>query len=857
MPQRRKKFPPWWRRRLVLCGLAALAVAASAAPGSGVAMGRDLAHGRGLEIVSPPERRAGDVVPMSYRFRASGNGGTVVFASLTGFGDVAGMGVSADYLSQRTGTPGTNGWATHGLTPEQAYMTLGGHLFGGEPKYSEFSDDLSIGVLQAWSPLTDDPMTREVINLYRRSDMLDPGIGSFELLTACPLCVGPISILDRAKGPAIAGASSDLTHVIFESALNLAAGASGTTTKLYEWAGGQVRLAGVLPNGSGAPRSAAGRGVAVGVGGRTTSHPISDDGSHIFFTVGTRNNSVEGDLYLRIEGRTTVKLNMSERAVADAPRAATYADASADGSRAFFITREALTDDVALGGDPKLYMWARASTNETQTVAVSASAGSFVLGHAGVSTQPISFDASSAAVEAELASLPSIGRGNVEVTGGPGDATGSQPYEIEFHGDFAGVNVPQLTADGGGLSGVAATASVVTPEPVENLTFLNRDEEPSDISNTAEGVVGVGDDGRSVYFVATGQLVAGAPTLGTSAGLYLWRDGATEFIGRLSAFGGDKDVLFDGPAQSLAQKQTQVTPDGRHLLFTSGSGDGLLSVHGMADYDHGDCGGGEGCRQLYVYSADTRTLQCASCNPMARAATARAITRVLPPSIGGAQIATYLSRPFSDDGRFVFFSTREALVAEDINDQIDAYEFNVARGSVHLLTSGKSTADSYFLDASSSGNDAFVVTRERLVGWDDNDYYDVYDARVGGGLPEPLDPAPGCVGDACQGAPTGDLGERAIGSAITRGAGDFAGKLQPRVSKCRRGQGRKRVVGKLRCARRRNKGRCTRGRAASSRAGAVHKAKRARQRMCATRRGADRGLQTGRRDTAASKGKDK
>ena len=39
---------------------------------------------------------------------------------------------------------------------------------------------------------------------------------------------------------------------------------------------------------------------------------------------------------------------------------------------------------------------------------------------------------------------------------------------------------------------------------------------------------------------------------------------------------------------------------------------------------------------------------------------------------------------------------------------------------------------SYFIDASSNGDDTFIATAARLVPQDENENYDLYDARVGG-----------------------------------------------------------------------------------------------------------------------------
>ena len=114
----------------------------------------------------------------------------------------------------------------------------------------------------------------------------------------------------------------------------------------------------------------------------------------------------------------------------------------------------------------------------------------------------------------------------------------------------------------------------------------------------------------------------------------------------------------------------------------------------------------------------------------------------------------------------LFFESLDALSTADENHKRDVYEFERAgAGTLHeltspsfdpvsdgchfLLSSGKSTDESYLLDASGSGRDVFFSTRRSLVGWDQNENYDVYDAREGGGFPEPSEQA-FCLGETCR-----------------------------------------------------------------------------------------------------------
>ncbi|WP_280498848.1 hypothetical protein [Nocardia cyriacigeorgica] len=87
-------------------------------------------------------------------------------------------------------------------------------------------------------------------------------------------------------------------------------------------------------------------------------------------------------------------------------------------------------------------------TNEIQSVALTGTptGGTFTLAYGGNSTTGIAYNAAATAVETALEALPSIGEGNVAVTG-----TG--PWTVTFQGALAETNLPLMTANGAGLTG--------------------------------------------------------------------------------------------------------------------------------------------------------------------------------------------------------------------------------------------------------------------------------------------------------------------------------------------------------------------------------------------------------------------
>jgi hypothetical protein len=113
-----------------------------------------------------------------------------------------------------------------------------------------------------------------------------------------------------------------------------------------------------------------------------------------------------------------------------------------------------------------------APIDERQGLTVDATSGTYKLryfnavavgGDASLQvTEPIAANAPAATVETALVGLESLNAGDVTVSGGPGDAGGTTPYTIEFSGDYADFDIPELQILEPALSGGAAKASVQT-----------------------------------------------------------------------------------------------------------------------------------------------------------------------------------------------------------------------------------------------------------------------------------------------------------------------------------------------------------------------------------------------------------
>jgi hypothetical protein len=210
---------------------------------------------------------------------------------------------------------------------------------------------------------------------------------------------------------------------VAESSLSGGSPASGVTVTALSHGGGALETCTTVCAGEGVAENELERGGAPGQGFRTGQFAYPD-------AIAVNNDSSSpayGDLYVVDERRYRI-----ER----------YGP-SGEFQRMF-------GNDVIASGPGN-------STNHTiQKLVVRAAAGTFRLslrdplggGQAGerAETAPIPYNASASELEAQLDAIPWLGAEGapVTVTGGPGDPSGSHPYEITFGGWRAGDDVPPL-----------------------------------------------------------------------------------------------------------------------------------------------------------------------------------------------------------------------------------------------------------------------------------------------------------------------------------------------------------------------------------------------------------------------------
>ncbi len=562
---------------------------------------------RAFEVVSPADKNDSDallsVSGEGASGRASVSGDAVTFESRGSFAGPLGTPFNSQYLSRR----GPDGWSTRNISPPTSPNF--GDPIQSQWQGADFTADLSSGVVVDGDPPLASGAPAGFENMY----IADTANGSYEFVVAAR---GEPYEFDPTNVPQLSGASADMSHVVFE--------AGG---EVFEWFDGVVSSVSHGPARTGAS----------GTYFQSIDslwHAVSADGSRVFFTTNEGQLSSEGQLFVRENESSTVKISVSQRSEPDQHGSgkALFWGASADGSRAFFTSTTELTNDAN--------------------------------------------------------------------TGSADNAPNLYEYNIES-GVLKDLSVDHADANGA----------------------------------SAGGVLAMSEDGSYVYFVAAGDLAAGAAA--GQQNLYLSHEGVTSFIATLS--GSDSSDWSKG----LLKNTVAITPDGTHFAFQS--------VMSLTGYDNepqeaSECGNGP-CQEVYMFDAKTGALACASCNPSGARPSG-------PSSLDPHYNNTgdgYLYKPhnFSDDGRRLFFQSYDAIVQRDSNGRLDVYEYE--DGTASLVSDGAGDYDSFLEDVSASGDDVFIATADQLVSQDQDNRVDLYDVRADGGFPALPTPPPACNnGDSCK-----------------------------------------------------------------------------------------------------------
>ena len=281
------------------------------------------AEGRGFELVSPPDKKGNDL-DVRETVQASPDGDAASFSSPGSFADAVTSISGGRYVARRS----AEGWATHAIDPPQRNAI-------GQIATPTLALSADLTKAFAFSDLALAPDANAGGNLYLQDNLTGARTfvgGSTNLLLR--------DFLVPFANTVPLHATSDLSHVVFESTVPLLPEATPDVVNVYEAVNGQLRLVNVLPDGTPDPA-----GGFVGSPAKPRSGVVSADGSRVFFEART-----DGALYVRVNGMTTVPISVSHRASdSSTPVAARFLGASKNGSIVYFVSRAPLTDNSVSG----------------------------------------------------------------------------------------------------------------------------------------------------------------------------------------------------------------------------------------------------------------------------------------------------------------------------------------------------------------------------------------------------------------------------------------------------------------------------------------------------------------------------
>jgi hypothetical protein len=321
--------------------------------------------------------------------------------------------------------------------------------------------------------------------------------------------------------------------------------------------------------------------------------------------------------------------------------------------------------------------------------------------------------------------------------------------------------------------------------------------------------VNISADGTAAYFVSTNELTSepnpnGDVALAGEENLYLSREGEISFVGTVTKRDVEGEAKSTGQTDGLGlwmlasqsagrygSDTSRTNPDGSVLLFQSRAP--------LSGYDP------EGHSQVYRFDSTANTLACLSCNPTGAAATTNAQLQSEQREGFALFYSLATIENLRADGRRAFFESSEALVPGDTDTRQDIYEWEdqgigsciTPGGCIYLISSGHSAKNEYLYAVSSSGNDVFLLTSDLLLPADQDETPSIYDARVGGGFPEPVEVD--CQGEGCRPQITPPP---AVLPAQTQSSGS-GDNVKPRT--CPKGKRKVKRNGKVRCVKKKKK----------------------------------------------------
>jgi hypothetical protein len=340
----------------------------------------------------------------------------------------------------------------------------------------------------------------------------------------------------------------------------------------------------------------------------------------------------------------------------------------------------------------------------------------------------------------------------------PGDPTTVQPATLlgtNADGRYAFLSsATRLTSDAPGEEGDLYRYDASD----DSLEYLGARAWVSGGIGIFDGSLGIGEDGNTFYFDVN---------VGVRGNLTVWHDG----------------VVHEVAPYDLLPGEERMSPNGRYFVF----GVSVGSTPGV----------------IQLYDAETEELSCVSCLPDGTPAQGS----LAPGGSGDVLFSNGLPTTVTDSGT-VYFDTTARLVAKDVNGTRDVYAYR--DGSVTLISPGNAPIDAIYADVSPDDSNVFFTTAQKLVGRDNDESIDIYDARLNGGLPAQSPPPPlGCLRDDCKATPNPGPELPFGGSEALSGPENV--KPGKRKVTCGKGKRKVKVKGKVKCIKKHKAGKNKKG----------------------------------------------